>query len=71
MQLPLKNCSTQTVETACDSTVANAAPRTPILKPKIRIGSSTMLVIAPMMTVNILTRENPWAEMNAFMPSVS
>ena len=29
---------------ACDRTVANAAPRTPISRPKIKIGSSTILM---------------------------
>ena len=49
----------QTALTAWEMIVARAAPLTPIWKPKMKIGSRTMFVTAPMMTVSILILENP------------
>ena len=49
--------------------VASAAPRTPIPKPKMKMGSSTMLATAPMSTVAMETVENPWEVIKKFRPS--
>ena len=62
---------TQTQEIPCEITVARAAPFTPMCMAKIKIGSSTILQIAPISTVFIPTLANPCAVIKAFMPSVS
>ena len=69
--LLVMNSITHTADTACDSTVAIAAPCTPRSNTKMKSGSSTMLQSAPMSTVSMLTFANPCAVMNAFIPSVS
>ena len=51
--------------------VARAAPRTPMPKPKMKMGSSTMLVTAPMSTVAMEMVEKPWAVMKKFRPRES
>ena len=56
---------------ACESTVAAAAPRTPMRKAKINSGSSTMLSAAPIVTVSMLVVEKPCAVMKALSPSES
>ena len=68
---PHKNLNAQTALRACETTVATAAPLTPIPSKKMNIGSSTIFATAPIITVIILTLENPWAEMNEFRPKVS
>ena len=68
---PQRKRSAQTALTACDMTVAHAAPRTPMPRTKIKMGSSTMFVTAPMTTVIMLIFEKPCAVMKTFMPSVS
>ena len=68
---PNKKLTTQMHEHACDIIVASAAPRTPICNPKIKIGSSTMLITAPISTDNIPVFANPCAVINAFNPSVN
>ena len=68
---PNKKLTTQIHEHACDTIVASAAPRTPICNPKIKIGSSTMLITAPISTDNIPVFANPCAVINAFNPSVN
>ena len=57
--LPLKKRMTQIALIACEMMVASAAPLTPILNPKIKIGSKIMFKIAPIKTVIILVLENP------------
>ena len=66
-----KNVTTTIHETACEITVAKAAPRTPIFNPKIIIGSSTMFRIAPIATDTMDIFVNPSAVTNAFMPKVN
>ena len=68
--LPVRNLTTQTQEMPCEIIVAKAAPRTPIFKPKIKIGSSTILQIAPISTVIMPSLAKPWAVINAFKPRV-
>ena len=60
-RFPVKNRRTQTAEQPWDSTVAKAAPWTPIPSPKMKIGSKMMLTAAPSATVSIPIRPNPWA----------
>ena len=69
--LPVKNFKIHSIDNAWEIIVASAAPDTPILNPKIKIGSSTMLKIAPIKTVIMLTFANPWALMKAFNPNVN
>ena len=59
--LPVRNFSTHTAETAWDRMVARAAPRTPMPKAKMKMGSSTVLRIAPISTVFMPTTVKPWA----------
>ncbi len=51
-----------------DSTVASAAPSTPICSVKMKIGSRMMFSTAPISTDSMLTVVKPWAEINAFIP---
>ena len=53
----------------CDSTVAMAAPLTPIFITKMNTGSSTILLTAPSTTDFIPTVANPWHMINWFMPA--
>ena len=69
--LPIRKLTTHTQEMPWESTVASAAPRTPMFSPKMKSGSSTMLHTAPMRTVSMPVVAKPCAVMNAFMPSVS
>ena len=66
--LPVKNFRIQTALTAWLITVAVAAPLTPMSKPNIRIGSSTILITAPITVVSILILAKPWVVINVFMP---
>ena len=59
------------VEQIWESTVASAAPRTPMPSAKMKIGSRMMFAAAPMSTVYMPTLAKPCAVMKAFMPSVS
>ena len=68
---PKRKQRTQIQDRAWERIVASAAPFTPIWKPKIRIGSRTILVTAPINTDSIPVFANPWAVINAFMPRVS
>ena len=68
--LPHRNSSTHAQDRACEMMVAQAAPATPMLKPKMKMGSSTMLATAPMSTESMPVLAKPCAVMNAFMPSV-
>ena len=68
---PQRKRSTHTQEMACEKMVARAAPRTPMPRAKMRMGSSTILVAAPMSTESIPTVVKPWAVMKAFIPKVS
>ena len=68
---PHKNRITHTADTPWEMIVASAAPRTPICIAKIKIGSRTILHTAPMTTLSILTVANPWAVINAFIPSAA
>ena len=58
---PVRNFSTHTADTAWDKMVARAAPCTPMPKAKMKMGSSTVLRMAPMSTVFIPTTVKPWA----------
>ena len=66
-----RNHSTNAQEIICEITVASAAPRTPMERPKMKIGSSTMLHTAPMATVSMPVLAKPCAVMKAFSPIVS
>ncbi|MPM43289.1 hypothetical protein SDC9_89962 [bioreactor metagenome] len=68
---PVRNFITHNAETPCDIIVAKAAPFTPILNTKMKIGSSIMFNIAPTSTVSILVLANPCAVINAFRPKAS
>ena len=69
--LPSKKDSTHRQDSPWDSTVASAAPCTPMWKPKINSGSSAVLATAPMSTESIPTLAKPCAVIKAFMPRVS
>ena len=69
--LPIRKLSTHTQEAAWDRMVASAAPRTPILRAKMKMGSRMILHTAPISTLNIPCLAKPWAVIKAFMPSVS
>ena len=56
MCFPNRNFKTHIALTNWAMTVAMAAPLTPMLKTKINSGSSTMLMIAPIITVSIPVR---------------
>ena len=58
-------------EAPWDSTVARAAPCTPMSRAKMKMGSSTMLHPAPRATVSIPVRAKPWALMKALSPRAS
>ena len=60
--------SIQTALTAWLITVARAAPRTPILKAKMKIGSSAMFITAPITVVSMATFALPCAVINTFIP---
>ena len=45
-----------------------AAPETPIPNTKIKSGSRTRLAAAPMVTVSMPARGNPWALIKGFIP---
>ena len=66
---PVRNFSTHRAEQPWASTVARAAPRTPISRAKMKMGSSTMFTAAPRATVIIPMRLKPWALMKGFIPS--
>ena len=67
---PRRNDSTHTQDTACEMTVATAAPLTPILRAKMNTGSSAMFKTAPMSTVYMPVFAKPCAVMKALRPSV-
>ena len=67
-RFPVRNLRTHRADTAWERMVARAAPCTPISKPKIKTGSSTMLHTAPMMTVSMETVEKPWVVMKLLSP---
>ena len=54
-----RNLTTHAELTACEIIVASAAPRTPISKTKINIGSSTILISAPISTDNMAVFASP------------
>ena len=58
-----KNPTTQTALSICEIIVASAAPRTPILKVNMNIGSSMIFVTAPITTDNIAVLALPWQVM--------
>ena len=68
---PRRKEITHTQEMPWDSTVARAAPRTPMSRTKMNSGSSRMLATAPMSTVFMPTWAKPWAVMKALRPRVS
>ena len=57
--------------TPAESTVAIAAPRTPIPKAKIKIGSSTKFATAPLNTLSMPTRPKPCELMKLFIPRLT
>ncbi len=61
--LPVRKRSTHAAESPWLITVASAAPRTPIPKPKMNTGSRAMFAAAPRMVVSIPVRGKPWAFM--------
>ena len=66
-----KKSVTHAAETACERTVASAAPFTPMPKAKIKSGSSPIFSTAPMATVAMEVKLNPCAVMNGFRPKES
>ena len=69
--LPHRKTTTHTADTVWLIMVASAAPDTPMWKPKIRIGSSTILITAPINTVIIPIFAKPWQVINWFNPSAT
>ena len=63
VRFPSRNHTTHTADTPWAVMVARAAPFTPMPKPKMNTGSSTMLITAPMSTVAMPMVEKPWAVM--------
>ena len=68
---PVRNRRTQTQETIWLSTVASAAPPTPISSKKMKTGSSTRFSTAPIRVVSIPILGNPWALIKPFSPVAS
>ena len=68
VRLPMRKAITHTADTAWAMMVARAAPCTPMPKPKMNTGSSTMFTTAPISTVAMPMVEKPWAVMKKFMP---
>ena len=68
---PVKKNKIQIIDKDCEIIVARAAPATPILNPKIKIGSRIIFVIAPIKTVSILVFAKPCALIKALRPSVN
>ena len=65
---PKSTPRTYTQLASWESTVATAAPATPMSKAKMKSGSSTMLSTAPSTTENMPFFAKPWLIMNWFMP---
>ena len=65
---PVRNLRIHTALTAWLSTVASAAPATPISSRKMNTGSSTILITAPMTVVSMENWAKPWVEMKLFIP---
>ncbi len=65
---PRRKHSTHTALTAWLITVAMAAPRTPIPRPKIRMGSRMILHTAPTTVVSMLNLAKPCVVMKGFSP---
>ena len=65
--LPVRKCRIHTAPTAWLSTVASAAPLTPILNTNINIGSRTILITAPITVVSMLILANPCVVINMFI----
>ena len=70
-RLPNRKRRVYAVEHTCDSTVASAAPCTPMSSTKMNTGSSAMLTAAPSMTERIAVPEKPWLITIWFMPLLS
>ena len=68
VRFPSRKRITHAAESSWDSTVARAAPDTPMSSRKMKMGSSTILAAAPMRVVTIPTRPKPWALMKPFIP---
>ena len=65
-----RNRSVYMAEQTCESTVATAAPRTPISSAKMQTGSSAILTAAPSMTDRIAVPEKPWLITIWFSPTL-
>ena len=66
--LPVRKRRTNAALTACEITVASAAPCTSMWKTKMNSGSSSVFSTAPISTVIIPALEKPCAVMNGFKP---
>ena len=66
-----RNASTHAALTVWLSTVAMAAPCTPMSNTKMSSGSSTMFSTAPMATLLMAVPLRPWALMKVLRPSAS
>lgn len=55
-------------EQNCEKIVARPEPRTPIRKVKIKIGSNTILITAPIKTALIAINEYPCVSINGIQP---
>ena len=65
---PVRNRRIQIAPTAWLSTVARAAPFTPMPNPKMKIGSKMILITAPIMVVSIAIFAKPCVVTNGFIP---
>ena len=67
-RFPHRKIITHAAEATWAITVAQAAPFTPILKAKMKIGSRIRLMTAPSTTVIIPIFPKPWALIKGFIP---
>ena len=65
---PVRKAITHAADSPWEKMVASAAPRTPMPRPKMSTGSSTMFTTAPSSTVIIPVLPKPWALMKGFIP---
>ena len=68
VRFPVRKRNVHRADAAWEITVAMAAPRTPIPKTKMKIGSRMRFRIAPIRTVIMPVRPNPWELMKLFIP---
>ena len=67
---PMRKETTYSADAPWDITVASAAPAASMPRPKMKIGSRTMFIAAPIITVSMLIVVFPCIEMKGLRPSV-